>query len=235
MRRLASGSSPFPAQALSEAPRSELGHRQRSPSPKGRQTWPSGHSLSLAQHFEPSSHAWLDDPAGGGSVLNTGVHLIDLVRWLGGQAVAEGTHALRIQPGPAPDPDRPAFDPRRGTVYVGAIDMCMIYYYHGENLNHPAVSFGTIAQPSPDPKDAVSGWITAVDGTSGKTLWKYHSVAPVIAGVTVTAGDLVLTGDSHGTLLALDSRDGRELLKLDTGGTMAGGSTLNVGNGAGAA
>ncbi|MCC6999805.1 MAG: Gfo/Idh/MocA family oxidoreductase [Deltaproteobacteria bacterium] len=45
------------------------------------------HSLSLAQHFEPSSHAWLDDPAGGGSALNTGVHLIDLVRWLSGAEV----------------------------------------------------------------------------------------------------------------------------------------------------
>lgn len=60
---------------------------------------------------------------------------IDLVRWLGGQAVAEGTHALRIQPGPAPDPDRPAFDPRRDhrmafAAAVGALR-------HGGRLKDP--------------------------------------------------------------------------------------------------
>lgn len=38
---------------------------------------------------------------------------IDLVRWLGGQAVAEGSHTLRIHPGPAPDSNRPPFDPRQ--------------------------------------------------------------------------------------------------------------------------
>jgi len=50
------------------------------------------HSLSLAQHFEPSPHAWLDQPDNGGSVLNTGIHLIDLVRWLSGAEI-ERVHA----------------------------------------------------------------------------------------------------------------------------------------------
>jgi 3-phosphoshikimate 1-carboxyvinyltransferase len=35
----------------------------------------------------------------------------DLVRWLGGEAVVEGDHTLRIQPGSRPG-TRPAFDPR---------------------------------------------------------------------------------------------------------------------------
>lgn len=38
---------------------------------------------------------------------------IDLVHWLGGEAEPEGSAALRIRPGPAPDPERPPFDPRR--------------------------------------------------------------------------------------------------------------------------
>jgi predicted dehydrogenase len=43
-------------------------------------------ALFLNQRFEPSSLAWLDDPAvsGGGIVLHTGVHSFDLVRYLTG-------------------------------------------------------------------------------------------------------------------------------------------------------
>jgi len=42
--------------------------------------------LELNQRFEPSSLAWLDDPAvsGGGIVLHTGVHSFDLLRFLTG-------------------------------------------------------------------------------------------------------------------------------------------------------
>lgn len=60
---------------------------------------------------------------------------IDLVQWLGGRAEAEGTRALRIQPGPAPDPHRPPFDPRRDhrmafAAAVGALR-------HGGRLKDP--------------------------------------------------------------------------------------------------
>jgi alcohol dehydrogenase (cytochrome c) len=117
----------------------------------------------------------------------------------------------------------PAFDPRSKIIYVGAIDMCMQEFYHGGDLTNPAASFGTMAFPSTEPKDAISGWVTAVDGTTGAIVWKYHADAAVIAGVTPTAGGIVLTGDAHGKLLALDSLTGRALLKVDTGGALAGG------------
>lgn len=46
-------------------------------------------ALVLNQRFEPSSLAWLDDPAvsGGGMLLHTGVHSFDLVRHLTGREV----------------------------------------------------------------------------------------------------------------------------------------------------
>jgi predicted dehydrogenase len=46
-------------------------------------------TVYLTQRFEPSPLAWLDDPeiAGGGLLLNTGVHSFDLVRWLTGSDV----------------------------------------------------------------------------------------------------------------------------------------------------
>jgi alcohol dehydrogenase (cytochrome c) len=65
--------------------------------------------------------------------------------------------------------------------------------------------------------------VSAVDGTSGKTLWRYRAAAPIVAGVTATAGGVLFTGDSHGTFLALDAANGRVLLETQTGGALAGG------------
>jgi alcohol dehydrogenase (cytochrome c) len=115
----------------------------------------------------------------------------------------------------------PALDARTKTVFVGAVDMCMMYRWHGADLGNPAASFGTTALPST--QDPIHGWVTAVDGTTGKTLWRYPAAAPIIAGLTATAGGVLLTGDSYGTFLALDAATGRELTKIDSGGTLAGG------------
>jgi predicted dehydrogenase len=40
--------------------------------------------ISIHQRFEPSGHAWLDEPGPGGVILNTGVHGFDLLRHLTG-------------------------------------------------------------------------------------------------------------------------------------------------------
>ena len=71
--------------------------------------------------------------------------------------------------------------------------------------------------------DAARGWIHAVDGDTGSVLWKYHAAAPVVAGVTPTAGGVVFSGDLAGNLLALDAKTGAELYKFQTGGAVAGG------------
>jgi predicted dehydrogenase len=49
------------------------------------------HALTLSQRFEPSTLAWLDRPAesGGGVLLHTGIHSIDLLRMLSGHEVAD--------------------------------------------------------------------------------------------------------------------------------------------------
>ena len=43
--------------------------------------------LSLSQRFEPSDRGWLDEPAAGGILRNTGIHSFDLVRHLTGLEV----------------------------------------------------------------------------------------------------------------------------------------------------
>lgn len=47
--------------------------------------------LWLSMRIEPGPHAWLDDPAqsGGGVLLEVGIHLLDLIRFLTGQEAIE--------------------------------------------------------------------------------------------------------------------------------------------------
>jgi predicted dehydrogenase len=47
--------------------------------------------VALSQRFEPSARAWLDEPAAGGVLRNTGVHSFDLIRHLTGLEVDKVT------------------------------------------------------------------------------------------------------------------------------------------------
>jgi len=71
--------------------------------------------------------------------------------------------------------------------------------------------------------DPPKGWLSALDANTGKIRWQYHSDSPIVAGITPTAGGVVLTGDAVGNLLVFDSARGQLLYKKDTGGGIAGG------------
>lgn len=106
----------------------------------------------------------------------------------------------------------PAFDPQTHALYVGAVDMCMIY-----DPSQPKITNGLC------PGAATGGWITAVDADSGKMLWHMRTPGPVVAGLTPTSGGLLFTGDLAGNLYALDKSSGVQLLAYPTGGPIAGG------------
>jgi alcohol dehydrogenase (cytochrome c) len=74
-----------------------------------------------------------------------------------------------------------------------------------------------------DPWDQARGWLTAFDASSGGTRWRYAASKPIIAAVTVTAGDVVLTGELTGDFVALDARSGKVLYRENVGGPIAGG------------
>lgn len=116
----------------------------------------------------------------------------------------------------------PTFDPRTGDIYVGAVDWCQIYKRGKDYKFIPGqLYFGTSGAPTAS--DTASGWVTALDATSGKVRWKFHAPSPVIAGVTSTAGGLVLTGDGGGDFYAFDAKTGKVLMQYSSGGAMAGG------------
>ncbi len=61
------------------------------------------------------------------------------------------------------------------------------------------------------------------DPDSGALRWQYHAEAPVVAGLTPTAGGVTFGGDMGGNFIALDSKTGALLHKVATGGAVAGG------------
>jgi alcohol dehydrogenase (cytochrome c) len=115
----------------------------------------------------------------------------------------------------------PAFDPRRMTIFVGAVDLCMILKTApGGSFVPRGLNFGGSVVPS---GAAPTGWLTAVNADTGAVRWKYQSPTPIIGGVTPTAGGIVMTGDNAGNFLVFDSASGKPLLKVATGGSIAGG------------
>jgi alcohol dehydrogenase (cytochrome c) len=114
----------------------------------------------------------------------------------------------------------PAVDPSSRAIYVGSVDWCFIL-----TLKPPVVYKAGQFYFGGDQKGVAdsSGWIHRVDGDSGNVLWKYHAEAPVVAGVTPTAGGVVFSGDLAGNFLALDAKTGDVLHKFNAGGAMAGG------------
>ena len=113
----------------------------------------------------------------------------------------------------------PAFDDANKSLYVGTVDWC-------SNLTSQTPQYmtgklylgGDAKQTGPS-----SGWVMAIDSDSGAVKWKYHAEAPVVAGVTPTAGGVLFTGDMKGNFLVINSKTGDLLRKTAIGGPLAGG------------
>lgn len=124
----------------------------------------------------------------------------------------------------------PAYDALHRAIVVGAVDWCADVRKSATSQYKPGEMFmgGTFRLVSNPPP---SGWITSVDAASGKIRWRFHAAAPVVSGITPTAGGVVFAGDMSGRLYALDSNDGRVVFQYDTGGAIAGGViTYRVGD-----
>ena len=120
----------------------------------------------------------------------------------------------------------PAYSPEQNALYVNSIDWCTVVKLGGaETLEHtPGKPFlGSSNAFGDSDSHNKTGWLTAVDADSGKTLWKYHSSLPMVAAITPTAGGVVFTGDLDGNLLAFDGASGKILFQKKAGGPIGGG------------
>ena len=115
----------------------------------------------------------------------------------------------------------PAFSPKEKLVYVNTVDWCGTTKLAESRYVKGAIYFG--GDYIYDPVSTAKGWTRAIDATTGKQAWARQSTTPMVAGVTPTAGDVILTGDLDGNFLVLDSRTGETLYTFNTGGAVAGG------------
>jgi alcohol dehydrogenase (cytochrome c) len=122
----------------------------------------------------------------------------------------------------------PSFSPKTNLLYVGSIDWCTtVRVMPAEALRGrdglPWTGSAERFRPFGEPDSARKGWLTAVDAEQGTIRWRYASPTPLVAGVTSTAGGVVLTGDLDGNVLALDAAEGTLLWRDSTGQPIGGG------------
>ncbi len=118
-----------------------------------------------------------------------------------------------------------AFHPGQNALYTGAVDWCANVQLAAEPSvpSAGAIWFGSAIGEIQGPASEAKGWITAFDADSGAVRWKFEAPAPVVAGVTPTAGGLVFTADLAGHLRAFGAESGEVLFQLETGQSIGGG------------
>jgi len=128
----------------------------------------------------------------------------------------------------------PSYSPALNLLVVGAADWCFSVVLDSGVAVQPGApwtgdesgGFGT-----PDPFSKARGWVTAVNPETGAVRWKRQTTLPLLAGVTTTAGGLVLTGELSGFAVALNARTGAVLWRHQTGNPIGGGIiTYQVGS-----
>lgn len=116
----------------------------------------------------------------------------------------------------------PALHPSANLLVVPSVDWCFKFTpAPDDSVKFVAGQNYLGGQATPD--SASSGWLTALDATTGAIRWRYRSPKPMVAAVTTTAGGLVFTCETVGDFLAFDAESGKELYRFYTGAGLFGG------------
>ena len=116
----------------------------------------------------------------------------------------------------------PAYSPKLDLLVVPAVNWCGVFRKDSEarfiaGQQHLGGSFTW------DPPEKSSGWLTALQASTGEVKWRYQSPRPMLASVTATSGDVLFTGELTGEFLAIDARNGNVVYRLNNGGAIVGG------------
>jgi alcohol dehydrogenase (cytochrome c) len=121
-----------------------------------------------------------------------------------------------------------ALHPGYRMLYVPSVDWCSTFKLGEVRYTKGQFFFGGTYEM--DPVEQAKGWTMAFQARDGKKAWQYKSDAPMVAGLTPTAGGVIFTGELTGDFIVLDAQSGRKLYRFYTGGPIAGGvSTYQIG------
>jgi alcohol dehydrogenase (cytochrome c) len=136
------------------------------------------------------------------------------------EAAKVSTGGRRIRPGiGAVNWQNPAFDQRRGTIFIPATESSAVFSKHPPNeATHGAPGYalgGSWSQVEPPMR-----LVVALDAATGSRKWQYNESISGrdYSGLLSTEGGLVF-GASGGILFALDADSGREVFKQVLGGS----------------
>ena len=116
----------------------------------------------------------------------------------------------------------PSFDPTQKLFFVAARETCAIYYAWKPEYR-PGDSFtGGAIKGGVGGSEKNYGAIRAIDPATGERKWEFRLLQPGNPGIMTTASGLLFTGDTHGNLLALDSRSGKLLWNYQMGSNLHG-------------
>jgi len=116
----------------------------------------------------------------------------------------------------------PAYHPAANMLVAPTVDWCGVFkkadelrYIPGQLYMGGSFSF--------DPIEESRGWLTAVNASTGATVWKYQSKRPMLGSVTTTSANLIFTGELTGDFVVLDAAQGDVLYRFNTGGPVTAG------------
>lgn len=114
-----------------------------------------------------------------------------------------------------------AYSERDKAMFVNSVEWCGTYY--SEPQEYVEGGLYLAGGFSFDPVSEAYGWVRSFDAATGKERWAWKAPAPMLSGVTPTAGGVLFTGTIDGDFLAFDSATGKELYSFNTGGAIAAG------------
>jgi len=117
----------------------------------------------------------------------------------------------------------PAYSPLTNTIYAAAVDWCGTFKLAADKPEFVPAAHYYGGAVIPDARETSRGWLTAIDGTTGKVRWRQQWPTPLVAAVTATSGGVLFTGDLNNDFLVLDAADGKVLYRFNTGGSIGGG------------
>jgi alcohol dehydrogenase (cytochrome c) len=117
----------------------------------------------------------------------------------------------------------PAYSPATKTLYVATVDWCGTFTKSDKAPQFVENAHYYGGAVTPDPREQARGWLQAIDATTGTMRWRKQWPTPLVAGITVTSGGMLFTGDLNNDFLAIDASNGKTLYRFNTGGSVGGG------------